>query len=928
MEDESSNSESGKKTRKKRKPRVKSFLRQAAAIIASEQGMNAAAQQKLQNLAEYLKMPEEEFHEALSRLQETRKLPVGLNRYEKDFVAFLTQEFEQLKGGIMTVAMETKAVDLAARKYDILEPRARKLIHDHAEAKGVGRISRNDAETYVEQLIVSRIGDAKRIEEPTRERFYKIGEKWGVGSAEVDAIVLQAIGENRKLEQVATGTSAKSWVTIVLFLLLIGTGAVFTIFAKDWLRDRDVVDTEPKKVVAKDAELKPLQMPPWWHAHDMDRIVDDLLERGSSEGWIREMASSNVEQQSEGMSKLLALVAVRKGEELRDLQDFLANYFYACPEPMLPGKILNQVCEQLKLPESRVPVKTEKLQAIYSANRTLGHLKYFQPLKMQEDFAERQSRVESSIEDEFGQSPLGDDLITYMATTSRVIAINQWNHLIQTSWASPNRTSLLIQPLFDLTQTRLQRTELNRLHRRTVMSVLESDQALWFDLKPEISQAVLESPDNTINTWINHYQTMSDEGYQEWLGLELVSRCGLELPSQTMAEVAASLQKVKTGNRREQFRELLSRNEKVDKLVEELQNDFRTAGGSPQLIAGVARAVNLSMFLSPADQSSFSFDEFDLLYRRGSPNLATMARQSLKTMQVGKVGSATRSDRIQVQESLEQLESTDFKKQERRISSLKRLAEVAVRFDDLSYPDAEILANYYLDFPSDRERVQAEKLLPKFLHLPSFGLAVAENIAKGGTTLDDVLTIAQYYSEENYDLENPAKWRVEIRDFVFESVTRRLGRASELVTDRSQRWRFLREDYARLCRQRAGFLSSNGAPENAGSLESVRALILRIQTQLPMEYEYPVKRALAVLSEQSRPELVELVALNRLQVKLLAQRVVSRWPSRSQEAEAVVATLKPGVEMTTAELLLSCEFALLSLWNLERQAIAERLITR
>ena len=116
-------------------------------------------------------------------------------------MTFLRSEFLNLKSGIMTVGMEERAVDLATRKYQILEARAQQLIHDQAEKMEIGRISKSEAERYVEDLITSRIGDATRIEDESRERFYKIGAKWGVGPNEVDAIILETLGENRRLEK-------------------------------------------------------------------------------------------------------------------------------------------------------------------------------------------------------------------------------------------------------------------------------------------------------------------------------------------------------------------------------------------------------------------------------------------------------------------------------------------------------------------------------------------------------------------------------------------------------------------------------------------------------------------------------------------------------------------------------------------------------
>lgn len=912
-----------------RKPRVRSFLQKASAIIASEKGLNATAQQKLQTLAEHLKMPQEEFQEALAELQANEQITVGLNRYEKEFLDFLQFEFEQLNSGIVTVAMEDKAVDLAARKYDIQEARARRLIHEKAESMEIRRISKSDAEAYVEKLIASRIGDANRIEEPARERFYQIAKKWGVDNEHVDAIVLQALSANRRLELEQQGVTRRPWVVGALLILLLAAGIVLAINARQWWSSgRAQKDPNPVKkddVLPDDASKK---IPDWWKDAGLEAADEHFSKMTVAADWFRLLASENVDERTSGLAQAIDGVRNLPRDDRPKWQAFLANYYFCCPDSNFSNHVLQELKQRLSLPPSRLPIPIARMKSGYEANQILGYLLRFRPMGKAIDVDERKSWIEQSIFREFGTIPESEGMQEYLERTNRVLAINQWNHLLQTSWASPQRTSLLIGPLYELTQGKLKELELQRLHRRTVMSVLESDQDLWSGLKDEISKAISTAPPDALNTWINHFQTVSDQGYQDWLGLKLVAKCQLELVTPSRVEVADALKQFKTQSRREQFRELLIRDEKLDLLQQEVRNSFRTSGASPQLIADVSRVVTLSMYLSPTDQSSFQYDRFDLLYRRGSPNLGKLARTSINE-QDNFPGVATQSDFGQKQKTLEKLASLPRDQKEARLTSLNRLADVAGRFPDIPYSEAQALAGYYLRITNDRERIQAEKLLPTFVQWPSFGLAIADQFADPKTTLDQALTIAQFYSEDSFELKEATFWREETRKFIFDAVIENLDRGSFEVTDSSQQWYFLRTNYAQLGELRLDALGMNRIDYSRNrSVASTRLMIETLLKRIPGGVEYPVERAIEVLKKQSNSELEEVVSLNKVLIKLLARYVSLRWPDRADEVNRIAGSLPPSGQMTSGEMLLSTEFVLLELWSIERKAVINRLLTR
>ena len=931
---DSRNSESGNsESRGPEKISIAAFLRQAAAVIAAERGLNATSHQKLRNLATHLKMPEEEFLEAMEKLQEKEKLPSGLNRYEKEFVTFIRNKFLNLKSGIMSVGMEERAIDLAARKYQILGARAQQLIHDQAEKLGIGRISKSEAEKYVEELITSRIGDATRIEDEARDRFYKIGLKWGAGQDQVDAIMLQALADNRKLETPEESRGVGLAISF-LFLLMIGIGAFVTIYAMGLMDDSPVIveetteDTDDKPVA--NAE-KTNAIPEWWADADLKTLTSALLkEQPEHQAMVDELVSEDIELQKAGLQKLVSLAQGNNGSETQDSIDTLCQFYYYSPEREVVGDVVTRLADDVSLPHSRLPASEEKFKSNYGANRLLSKLKHFSSLRDEPRIIYRREAIEKVIANEFGSRNLGDQQIDYLATTNRVVAINQWNHLIQTSWSSPGRTSTLIAPLYNLTRTRLRPEELQRLHGRTVMAVLEADQKYWWDLKPEIENAVKNSSSVAINTWINHHRTITKVDYAVWLGTTLARKCGINPEGKSREAIADELEAVRYRINRERFSELISRNEQLEPLNRQMINSYRRTRLTPQKIVDLVRLTNLNMLLAPEDQASFLYGKFDKLLAKEAPDLVEMTAKLFSQNEFARNRERpTQSDYRTLDEVFEKLENLDSDQSSARVSALRQLAEIAVRFEDIPYTKATRLSEYYLTERGGRETVGAEKYIKQFSTWPSFAVAVADQIESSDAKLDQAITLAQVFSEGNFQIDDPVEWKAEIAAFVFQAAVDRSQTMTRTVSRESQQWEFLREYLTRLYGQRLNQLGERSMMETKPS-GLVEKMILRLNAESQQQVAYPVERAIELVKRQSQSELEELVGLNKIFVKLLSQRITDRWPNRYAEVESLIQSFE-NLNMTDrdlAEELLDSEMVLLSLWSIEREAIAQRLISR
>lgn len=203
-------------------PRLRSFLRQSAAIISAEKGLNPASRIKLEALAKKLNLPKHLLDQGIEQLQSND--PTNLTHYEKAFTKFLEDEFSKVKGGVISLGMEKNAIDLANRKYQINGTRAEQLIAIQAEATGVSRISPEEAANFAEQIIVDRVDELTVVDDELRQALYKIGTKWGYSKQQVDRIIFRQISANRARKQ--AGWLKLAAISIGL-IALVGLGVAY-----------------------------------------------------------------------------------------------------------------------------------------------------------------------------------------------------------------------------------------------------------------------------------------------------------------------------------------------------------------------------------------------------------------------------------------------------------------------------------------------------------------------------------------------------------------------------------------------------------------------------------------------------------------------------------------------------------------------------
>jgi hypothetical protein len=918
-------------------PRLNAFLRQARAVIAAERGLNPRSHLKLQSLAQSLKLPDELFQTAIEALQTTQK-PTEVAHWERAFVDFLDREFRKLPDQIVSIRMETRAVDLAIRKYQLSEVRARQLIAQSAEALGLGRIAPAEAKQYVKQLITDRIGDATSLADEIREQLYLTGHTWGLERSEVDELVLDQLIRNRGIGRSRAGV----W----LLLFLVSVGAVgYAGYRFAWLEKLEQLFVEqPLAVVPADpkAGLVPPPIPrrvDWWTEEFQAEI--ELLKENQPDLQLAmtKVADPDAGQRASGFRDLIDWIVQSEDSQITSQwESRFCELFFLEPDPVTANSALNFLGEWLAPEQAGDRLGFVGLQAAYRANRLFNQLELFEPAKNDATLLKRQTSAFEKHSAILGQaiaSTPNADVLQHESESA--VALGQWNHVVQACWSTPARCAIVVQPLYDLTKDKLDRTLLNQFRARAIESILDVDPSRWKDLTAPISQAIEVADEIRVNNWIRYYQSIEDRDFSDFLGQLLVRKTGVTPDTNRPADIEQALSEVRLQYQNNVFQPILERNQAVDKLSAQAQQaaKLQTMDNQPELIAKIAFAANLSLAMANAAwRNDQGFAQIDDLLNDGSPVLRQVVPLGQDPQRDSGPATTTpsASENRQKTELVAKLSEYQSMSSASRQTTMEQLGRLAVRFEQISYPEATVIADYILSpMPLD-EWLNVEKNLTMLKKWPNLSLAIADRLPQSNPELDQALTIYRLMFDDEITVPSESDWKSEISKRILSATLETLQRtAANDFTDRHLDWKRLQIFLTRVHETRYLLMQvqlSRQSPSEAGNPVpgnpvnwALRNLGLLINDRKTGRTESEqLSRLMAEIMQDGRNELEQTVLANQTTFEVIADRMIDEFPDRKSDIEQLRVALHTaaGNADLTGQRLLVSELALLQLWDILR----------
>ena len=921
--------------------RLKKFLRKAVAIIAAEKGLNTNSKIKLQSLADFMELPPEQLAGALDQLQQNWDETKNLTHYERAFVKFLNEQFSQLSSGVVSPKMEKVAIDLAKRKYEINGTRAEQLIQFQAEAAGVSRISSYEAEQYAKHAIVERIGVLTKLNGELRQQLCKTGKNWGLSDRAVEQIISQQVAKNKAIQNPA-------WKKVVRVLLL--TAALLLIA----LGFANMADLIPDYWITRFLATKPIVQPDKLPPKDIDesRFSPTTLEILESmqaadqrmRQTIEDILSNDESQQRLGYQSLVRQVVNDKHSRPAKATDLLCKAYFDDPVESSALEIGQTACQSLAANSSEL-FSVRDLKNSYEANRFLGRLFFSRPITDQNSADQtaidrRVQALEDCIQTSLSVS-LTDapDFATYIAQSESVIAIDQWNQLLQLIWLSPDQVSVLLEAIVDLTKSRLEPETLNQFRYDALIAILELKSSNWRSMERSIREAIKNCHDVQILDWVSVFEKTKDQGFRDLLGELLLPRIGVELKPRTRADIANLVEGFGRQRRNQIFSPVVERNEILEQRflkAIEIEHEDASLNLTPDRIAQLALLVNVELEFCNAIENAThiddsSFREFDRLTTLPTPRLRELVALPIDR-RGGKaiaVSSATASDRRRMKTSLDRIGDLSPDSSGVRILALNQLERVAHRFERVSYREASLLADLFLANLNIQEQLNIQKVAGSFSHWPNLLLAFADKLPESQLGFELVLANARRLLGQDIEIENNGNWKRNLQFKLNTAATNAIESqiARDPENDKSN-WMRLKIYLLEVYRQRL-VIGSKVRSDNEAYVEPHQAISHLVESlakkQATRSSSWDAKQAVELIRKSSANEIEKTAFANQLLYKIYFDQIMRSFPAeKARLFSEHQRTL--GQKAIAGSQLYETELALLKLVDLKRQLLVRNLL--
>ncbi len=804
----------------KKDPRIRAFLRQAMPVIAASGGLNELSRERLHALAENLRLTDAEWREAWSDLVAAESHRELLTRYELAFAKHLRRELRKLQDRILPLKVENRAIHLAEARYQVGEVRARQILERECKRLNITRISRSDAEDYVEHVVIHELEDQREPDPTQLQRLYAFAKQWGVRRDVVDAFVDEAIADNvrgwQRLERLSLAWQ-RIWLLALFAVVALGIGVylIYTSHAKQ----------RPRGTTEHPNATEPVQKHIWWPDAELATLLDAIE---IDVPW-RNQVLAMAEQPAHARSTAYQLVWSRALDssapaEKHALAEILALLARADPEAPPSDTWLDQMIAQSYNP-SLTTVREVELA------RKISCWDFVAELAMLWDAADGEpDTLPSAALARLVREQLIPNLAQMSPTEIRsavrtALMSEHWQLARQTMSANPNQSALQMIWLRQLNDLSERPDWGLRLHSRSILEYIQTLPQNWIAVQSELESAIQHATDLEWMEWLRvHLSASTPPELVHSLNRPLLDRLHDSRSGLSQSEIDRVLYVQYVELRRLQHDGLLIGFERLQRAVaQQAANSNPQPAELPEFIARWARLSNDALAIVQAVTSGNSVQAADTL---GVPDLNPLGFTAPRPgdQRDPRAKQATPADYRALAESLALLDLRDAESAGLRRSALNQLAGVSARLDDVGPEDGARLADYYLYAWEPEEWLHAEKLAPQFIAWPQFLLALGQAVDRGAGDVDHATTLAQLAAGREVELSRDEPWRQTLSRMLWQQALLAWRRKISMQPDSAVAdWQRIPALVARYYRQRATQLGRGAWPDPAEPSEVVAA---------------------------------------------------------------------------------------------------------
>ena len=842
-------------------PYLRSFLRQAVAIITAERGLNDVSQPKLQALASQLGLTESAFHQALEKLKQDSST-LGLNRYEKKFVELLSIEFSRLSGDVLTIKAENRATDLAERKYQIPAIRAHQLIQETAAKFDVATISHHDAELFATSLIDEAIGNQLWLREENGDRLKHACRKWGMTESEIEHAIRARFSRNRKQRSI----NLASWLFAILGILVFAAAAITGLQTVDWkknARENSQTSFENSKPVATVS-----------HAGFPDWIDPDQIGKfgsvAATDKRYKFLADPHVwqkENREDTYSHLLQM-ALEGNETKTVVYELIANLYYQDPDARLTDKFVEIAIDGLapftvNASATNQELTPQQLRKAFAANRLLVTI----CLTSHSDnlvSKKRSTVLRNSISDlvQLPDENMPEELA--YANASKSLLEKFWGTATR-RFADEPRSVLALLPELEKKSSSANGPEINKRRTNLMLQIVEQSNSKWMMAKPSIQLSISKSDSSDAADWLDILLPVKDRSLAKFLASPLAARFHIDTRQQHET-LMKQLRQIHRSNRVRAHSAAFEANSAVEEFVEQFRFSSEKSGlrrvdekieipalQTPEILLGCMAANNLALAWIQASRTG----EFSRFY---SIRDSAISSSSIPQIDAPAIRSQpTPYENRAMMENLKKISDSSPAQSSTRISAIRAIVRLAPKFENITYADAFVLGNFISSAQEPREVLEIERALPNFSKWSNLKLAISDLLLDEAGAPDESSHIA-HLERMGLRFDRPLKNVQQIHKQVLAQVASDLNhRYRHLIT--ANRWEQAEPLIAKLITQRARILGFRGNVDLQNQVHAMETGIHRFVSQFRDTFD-PLNRALEFVSNQTSMESEKLALLN------------------------------------------------------------------
>lgn len=711
--------------------RLTEFLRRAGPILASERGWNAQSRLKLKSLAADLNLPGSLYEQALQDLQSEGPATAGLSRYESEFVRFLERHFQPRGGQVLTASQEQVAIETGMDRYGVSTNRARDLVRQAAEAAGLSRVSRLEAEARVAEWIDDLLAGQVEASDEVRQRIEAVAGPWGVGERQAGFMIDNRLAANR--DQSApplVGPSAPWRVAVLAAGLLVALVAWFLasrnrpaefVFAPLPVDSSDLPPRRPGQ---------PDRLPAGWTAETADRWESLVASDLSGSLPIHLLTSPDPVRRREGVPQVLdlALGTVQPVNQLAG--DFLGGLIV--DDAGVASRTVADLGQRLKLPDTgSAPGGQEYESVIRAAEMLIGWLDAADP-------SGPPPGIRRALEDGLA---IRLEPGSVREPVHRKLAETIWDHLARTSRQHPRAVARLMEPM--LRSTSRLSDQASRLAWPAALQLVSRQDDAWQFMRDPLEQMIGEASEDQVFQLFEAGRQSTDPDKPGWLMPRLIRRLGLDVDDRSPAGMEQAI-RIHYGLAGAGWSGVGDRWTVLTDLPAYRTLSQPDLPADPGSIADTARLATAAVLLWQAESrvEAGLLDRFDQL---AAGDLRPLMNRRLMSGSVpplplfGQIRRPPLPSEIEVRRtSLEKIMQSAGHTPQAVANAFQRLAEVASRFPDLSPDQAERVARYMLTTDETAGLVSVEQHASRMGHWQNLVLEVCRQSTDPSSSLDQV----------------------------------------------------------------------------------------------------------------------------------------------------------------------------------------------